>query len=247
MFRSARLAALLISGSIQATLPFASLEMLQNIPYHITGKAVHDSIHDMKSFFWVLLYLCLTRDGPGGSRREELKGENCGGDANSVEQIVYCFFDSEDKHDLAHNRRLLFNDHEDMKDHIVEQFHPYFDVLKPLVIEWWRLLRFAYYSGSYTPMHEPLLAVLNSTLEDIAKMPPSTPSAATLAELERRKQDLIRVRLFRVKQKTVGVGRPLQSGTVERTQASAFPQLLALSGSVGKVMSISEGPSVGSA
>lgn len=144
----------------------------------------------MESFLWILLYLCLTRDGPGGSRREELKGENCGGDANSVEQIVYCFFDSEDKHDLAHNRKLLFNDHEDMKNHIVKQFHPYFDVLKPLVIEWWRLLRFAYYSGSYTPMHQPLLGVLDNTLEDIAKMPPSTPSAATLAELERRKQDL---------------------------------------------------------
>lgn len=36
------------------------------------GHPVHTVIQDIESFFWVLLYLCLTRGGPVGGRREEL-------------------------------------------------------------------------------------------------------------------------------------------------------------------------------
>ncbi|KAH9939168.1 hypothetical protein B0H21DRAFT_825261 [Amylocystis lapponica] len=173
-----------------ATMCFASYEILKDRKYYLIGRAEHNSIHDMEAIFWVADYLCLTRDGPGGSRRKELRGEQCGGAANSLEQIVYCFFDSENVQVLLENRKTLFDDYTDVETYIVKQFHPYFDVLKPLVVEWWRLIRFAYFSGSYTPMHQPFLQVLNNTLREIEKSPPSKQSAATLAELERRRKDL---------------------------------------------------------
>ncbi|KAH9946462.1 hypothetical protein B0H21DRAFT_416405 [Amylocystis lapponica] len=188
------------------TLPFASYEVTEGLPYNGYSPVEHNSIHDMETMFWILDYLCLTRDGPGGSLRKELKEGNSGGAANSVEQTVYCFFDSENVQALAHNRRLLYADHKNVETYVVEQFHPYFAVLKPLVLEWWRLLRFAYFSGSYTPMHQPFLAALNKTLEEIDKKPPSKQSAATLAELERRRKDLSRVHEFRAMQKAAGLG-----------------------------------------
>ncbi|KAH9912819.1 hypothetical protein B0H21DRAFT_773490 [Amylocystis lapponica] len=187
---------------------FASYEILKDRKYYLIGRAEHNSIHDMEAIFWVVDYLCLTRDGPGGSRRKELRGEQRGGAANSLEQIVYCFFDSENVQVLLENRKTLFDDYTDVETYIVKQFHPYFDVLKPLVVEWWRLIRFAYFSGSYTPMHQPFLEVLNKTLEEIEKKPPSKQSTATLAELERRRKDLSHVREFRKIQKAAGLRQP---------------------------------------
>lgn len=56
-----------------------SAEILGNSKYFTVsqlredGPVVHSAIHDLESFFWVLLYLCLTRSGPGGERRDELQ------------------------------------------------------------------------------------------------------------------------------------------------------------------------------
>jgi len=36
----------------------------------------HDANHDLESFFWVLIHICLTCKGPGGIRREELEEKN---------------------------------------------------------------------------------------------------------------------------------------------------------------------------
>ena len=35
----------------------------------------HSAIHDMESLFWVVVFLCLTREGPGGKRRPEPKDD----------------------------------------------------------------------------------------------------------------------------------------------------------------------------
>ena len=37
---------------------------------------MHDAVHDMESFFWVIVYLCLTRQSGGDIRREELIPSN---------------------------------------------------------------------------------------------------------------------------------------------------------------------------
>ncbi|KAH9946460.1 hypothetical protein B0H21DRAFT_416163 [Amylocystis lapponica] len=217
--------------SCAATNPFSSYEITEGFRCQGVGPVEHNSIHDTEAMFWILDYLCLTRDGPGGSRRKELKRENSRGTANSLEQIVYCFFDSEEPRVRTHSRALLLHNLKDMETYIVEHFHPYFDVIKPLVLEWWRLLRCAYISGSYTPMHQPFLEVLNKTLEEIEKKPLSKQSTATLAELERRRKDLSRVREFRAMQKAAGLGQPSKPAmwTMSPPRAPRYRQVCVLS------------------
>ena len=90
---------------------------------------------------WVLIYLCLTRKGPGGIRRDELAfGTTLDGSTTRLHTIVYSFFDTEERSVLAGNKSMLFQDPDDMEEWIIPQFHPYFQNLKPLVSDWWKIL-----------------------------------------------------------------------------------------------------------
>ncbi|KAH9945527.1 hypothetical protein B0H21DRAFT_809283 [Amylocystis lapponica] len=187
-----------------ATVPFASYEVLANLHYDGPNNkpVIHNSIHDVEALFWVSQNVCLTRDGPGGSRRRELKVENCGGDLSSLEKIVFCFFDSPTDV-VANNRRVLFTSFDDLESIIMPHFHPYFDSLKPLMLEWSYLLRMAYTYRSYTPnapvptLYRQIIAAIEKTLQEIESTAPSTPQPATIAELQRRRLHLGRVQEFR--------------------------------------------------
>jgi hypothetical protein len=41
-----------------------------------TMSSMMSFVHDLESFFWVLIHICITRQGPGGVRREELEQKN---------------------------------------------------------------------------------------------------------------------------------------------------------------------------
>jgi len=61
-------------------------------------------------FFWVLLYICLTRCGPGGYRRKELSN---GWPLNTMEDkrlasVVFCLFGG-DRPTLRVNKNLLLD------------------------------------------------------------------------------------------------------------------------------------------
>ncbi|KAG6824313.1 hypothetical protein H0H92_007241 [Tricholoma furcatifolium] len=65
------------------TLPFMSAEVIQGsslitpVGFDVAPPFTHQAIHDMESLFWVLVYLCMTRKGPGtGMRRDELNVTN---------------------------------------------------------------------------------------------------------------------------------------------------------------------------
>ncbi|KAF8874510.1 hypothetical protein CPB84DRAFT_1752941 [Gymnopilus junonius] len=64
-------------GSKTGTLPYTSGEILSGSTYYLieTEESMlhHHAVHDLESFFWVLVYICLTCNGPGGKRREELQ------------------------------------------------------------------------------------------------------------------------------------------------------------------------------
>ncbi|KAH9945506.1 hypothetical protein B0H21DRAFT_432134, partial [Amylocystis lapponica] len=194
-----------------ATLPFASAEILTDTPYITMGHyepVSHNSIHDVEALFWATQYLCLTCDGPGGSRRHELLGDNVGGAPESLERIVFCFFECT-TNVLANNRQRLFSDKKALESIIMPQFHPYFDSLKPLMAEWWRLLRMAYTFPPTPAMHRQVIAAIEKTLREIEGTLPSTLHAATEAELARRKGDLARAQEFRLwAQQSLTTGSP---------------------------------------
>jgi len=62
---------------LKGTPPYTSGEILSGGRYFDHGDSVfHDAVHDLESFFWVLIHMCITRRGPGGVRREELEQKN---------------------------------------------------------------------------------------------------------------------------------------------------------------------------
>ena len=118
------------------------------------SKVVHDAIHDMESLFWVLLFLCITRAGPGGERREDFVGELT--DFPNVRQdqvarlrnVVRNLFDG-DMATIASYKELLFLNPENFETDILCHIHPYFEVLKPALCRWWNLLVLAYAFEGY--------------------------------------------------------------------------------------------------
>lgn len=144
------------------------------------GQIVHSAIHDLESFFWVLLYLCLTRDGPGGGRRNELSSNDPLTErTRPIYAAVHCLFDSEDDVTLWTNKRLLFDNPNDLKNIILKCIHPYFTILKCLISKWWTTLRFGYFTyDDYTAgcLHDRILKLLEDELRTIRSTPNLYPS-----------------------------------------------------------------------
>ncbi|KAI0370607.1 hypothetical protein BV20DRAFT_286509 [Pilatotrama ljubarskyi] len=159
---------------------------------------VHDAIHDMESFFWVLLYLSLTRSGPGGNRRKELSGDLDTQPERDREQVaelrhvVYCFFDGT-LEVIAWNKKRLFERSELFETLVLCHVHPYFDPLKPALRQWLSLLLNAYeFEGyEYHNIHEFVIALLEKALRDL---PPdeSIVDVEQIVEAMKKRSDFVR-------------------------------------------------------
>lgn len=181
-----------------------SAEILSNTAYTLgsvsrTMGVLHSAIHDLESFFWVLLFLCLTRKGPGGERRDELR-ENPPADnlaAQKLHQMVHCLFDTTNDTVLDHNKRNLFGSPDQLEGYILESFHPYFDPLKPLVVEFWNVIRFGYLTYDDTApgiIHELVLDLLETQKKVIDQSesvtrPDKSYKKMTEKEVDRRKSE----------------------------------------------------------
>ncbi|KAI8968745.1 hypothetical protein BD414DRAFT_582045 [Trametes punicea] len=195
------------------TPPYASVMLLNAIDVivnvHKSGlnrrSVIHDAVHDMESFFWILLYLCLTRLGPGGSRRKELKvdiEEMSDSDERTrivrLRRIVFSFFDG-DIATLAWNKRQLLEEWTAFESEILIHVHEYFAPLKPVLLQWWHLLLLAYefHGYEYHNIHDHVIALLEKALDDLGNQVPMEPSERTAeaeaeAEALKKREDFVR-------------------------------------------------------
>ncbi|KAI0653800.1 hypothetical protein C8Q70DRAFT_937459 [Cubamyces menziesii] len=140
-----------------------------------TSSVVHDAIHDMESFFWVLLFFCITRGGPGGGRRKELEGEldtvpaQVRDEVQQIRRINHCLFGG-DMETIACNKAELFLHPEDFEEHILPYVHPYFEPLKLMLRRWWDLLVLAYaFEGyEYHNIHALVIEILDEAASALA-------------------------------------------------------------------------------
>ena len=163
----------------------------------------HTAIHDMESFFWVLLYICLTRCGPGGYRRKELSN---GWPLNTMEDkrlasVVSRLFGG-DRPTLRVNKNLLFDQQEDLELHILPSIHPYFEPLKPLILNWWNILVNGFHditlhseATTYGYLYQyPVTAFRHVLKEAMSQLPdcmdPPNIQELTATEDQRRLKDL---------------------------------------------------------
>ncbi|KAF9479360.1 hypothetical protein BDN70DRAFT_878848 [Pholiota conissans] len=204
-------------GSMTGTPPFTSYEIMKpGSPYFPKARedtdsslVYHDGIHDVESFFWVLVHMCLTRAGPGGQRREEFcilpkttTNNKVAAAVSDIDErvkqlrnVVSCLFDNVDI--MADEKKRAFT----MpmlsflfERHVIANFHPYFEPLKPLVLEWFSLLRLAheFHGYEYHSIHDRVLMLFDNALR--AMNPAQNLSAAGQKELHLRQQDLEKVK-----------------------------------------------------
>ncbi|EIN05137.1 hypothetical protein PUNSTDRAFT_146039 [Punctularia strigosozonata HHB-11173 SS5] len=161
------------------TKAFMSAELLlqgrpyQNVGLRAAGPVKQDVIHDIESFFWVLIYMCLVRRDDG-HLRDELRSDPPQGDAyaKTLHNIVYCLFDTSDDETLRSNKSELFENPADMEDYIIRYFDPSMECLKPFVRKWWKLLVFSYRTyNPWTPgvIHSQVLRLFNEEIVAFGK------------------------------------------------------------------------------
>ncbi|KAG6806747.1 hypothetical protein H0H92_010150, partial [Tricholoma furcatifolium] len=173
-------------GERTGTLPFMSAEVIDGesiitpVGYDSAPMFTHQAIHDMESLFWVLVYLCMTRRGPGmDMRRDELRDPNV-----DLSRAVDQYFDG-DSQTLRRRKGGLLKHPELIEEEIIKHFHPYFDGLKPLVRKWWKILNlgYRYRAKEFYNIHAYLIRTIN---EAVASLPQETNQSDTDRELARR-------------------------------------------------------------
>jgi hypothetical protein len=175
---------------LKGTPPYTSGEILSGRRYFIHGDNVyHDASHDLESFFWVLIHICVTRQGPGGVRREELEQENQEKEEyNDLRRVVQCFFDS-DMVTMAANKAEILTHPLEFEQYVLANFHDYFQPLRGLVEEWFHLLILAhqFHAFEYHHIHDMVLDILDRTL---ASAPPDDINEAGRKVLNDRKANI---------------------------------------------------------
>ena len=122
----------------------------------------HDIVHDMESFFWVMVHTCLTREGPSQPRQPDSRE----GEVNNILRIL---FDSEDKNVVANTRARYLKSIQFFETEVIPCFAPYFQPLKELAMKWLWTLQNAYKFRAieYHEIHYIVVAMLQEMIQKL--------------------------------------------------------------------------------
>ena len=180
-----------IANMPQGTIPYTSGEIMSLQRYFRGHRPVfHDAVHDLESFFWVLIHICITRKGPGaGDHCQELEQANDENQAyHTLRRVILCFFESDDA-TIRENKRELFQNPHHVGEFVLDQFHPYFRPLRKLVEEWYHVLQLAheFHAFEYRDIHDMVLEIVDKTL---VSLPANGIDHAAQEVLNDRKADI---------------------------------------------------------
>ncbi|THH27940.1 hypothetical protein EUX98_g6254 [Antrodiella citrinella] len=136
---------------------------------------IHSAIHDIECFFWVTVYECLVRSGPGGAYRPEVMSDFPQSSSESMtprerKDLTMCIHTLFHTDDNGDRKATLFLSPDLFESSVLPFFHPYFTRMKPLVREWWYLLQCLYRAHDDVTqglVHEKILGLLNEHLERV--------------------------------------------------------------------------------
>ncbi|KAG6848210.1 hypothetical protein H0H93_002277 [Arthromyces matolae] len=159
----------------------------------------HDLRHDLGSFFWCMTFICITRNGPGGQRREELQADYKGEITEEFKMLrtVKCtLFSTDDVYTLWDKKTKLFVNTSHYEEFIMPHFHTYFHPLKPLMKRWWQLLQLAHEYPMLETVHVLLRNELETTKKALRSKEPTPEERVerTKKILEQRKEQLTKLR-----------------------------------------------------
>ncbi|TFK43980.1 hypothetical protein BDQ12DRAFT_731934 [Crucibulum laeve] len=203
-------------GTRTGTLPFMSPEVIacdtlyQGLTWKPRnfGNFIHQGIHDMDSVLSILNFICITRGGPGGDRREELisKYDDVLSDDSEdfkrikeLRNLVRKLFDIDDPAELRNTKWRFFRNPALMDAEVFGSFHPNFEALKPLARNWYTTLRHAYEFSRYEyyDIHRHFLATLDEFIQNFEENSPTLTPEFLQAKhaVDRKRQDYLKKRL----------------------------------------------------
>ncbi|GJJ10630.1 hypothetical protein Clacol_004857 [Clathrus columnatus] len=161
------------------TIPFISHELMTH-----EESTIHNAIHDLESFWWIIIYLCLTRESGGGHRR---KNEAV---TDETSRLIRNLFDSSDlqvgktkaKYFHKDNGTALF-------DALLTHFPGYFAPLESMLKRWREVvvLGYTFKAYEYHLVHKYVLRII---AEAINSLPVALErSEAVDNEIRRREDD----------------------------------------------------------
>ncbi|TFY75196.1 hypothetical protein EWM64_g8813, partial [Hericium alpestre] len=119
----------------------------------------HDAVHDLESFFWVLCWICMARDGPGKPRVFDPA------EMTVPQQWLIKIFEQRNCTNIALQKKELISSPETFQSGVLDSFSPYFEPLAPLVDALYRELRIAYMTGKFKGLHQTFLDSLKKVME----------------------------------------------------------------------------------
>lgn len=139
---------------------------------------VHDAVHDMESFFWILLYFALTRTS-GNQQLRDLESNP------RLWAIVHDIYEGDARTNGNHKTKYMRDP--SLMSETLAQMHPYFDSLKPFMLRWWKALQVAYRYRAYE--YEHIHRIVVQILEEaIAATSTDVDLGSAQSELKRREE-----------------------------------------------------------
>lgn len=142
------------------------------------SKPLHSAVHDLESFFWVLVWLCLLLVRPAEARNTE----DCG---RVLRDAMKDLFDGDEDRYLAASKELTWVSDQKFTNKVLINISPYCLPLKNLVITFRRTLYNAYIERNFEGLHEAVLALFDDALAQLE--PLSNEYLPAMIEEDRRR------------------------------------------------------------
>lgn len=122
----------------------------------------HDAIHDLEAFFWVLVWFCMSRDGPA-QRRMELFPDNEHQPPNGLRDTFAHLFEADDT-TLGKTKEGMFVREGDFDANVLAQFSDFCKPLQSLAEQFFDLLQSAYKNHDYDGLYEKIISAFDKEL-----------------------------------------------------------------------------------
>lgn len=181
----------------QATIPFASCEILSNrrhftkgdprpllthkdrvsLSKHITTyddvtPLCHGAPHDAEALKWLLTWICLTRSGPGGNRRPELRRDinnptSSSDDYNlKLHDLVWSLFLDDNYRQMGGYKADILNKTQGFP-YPPDYFGDYFKPLKGLWEKWREIILVAHRHPIFEKVHDFIIDAIDETIKEL--------------------------------------------------------------------------------
>lgn len=136
-------------------------------------QCIHEAIHDLESFLWVMTEHAMSRQGPGGKHHDKLNPEHptFKSEANQQLCVVYYYlFRATSILVLAQEKRHMFQTPTDYGDYTLGVLHEYFDPIKDYLGKLFFLL-FLTHQHCLDDIYTPFLCILQQAEDHLATLP----------------------------------------------------------------------------